>query len=139
LKAPRTEALRWLRQAENDLEYARLGAREGFNAQVCFLCQQICEKALKSIHYGAMAKRMVLGHSLVELAQPLKLDEALRAKLSVIDQYYIPTRYPNGLPGAAPYEVYTSKQARDALATCEAVIELARARLPADQAPEEST
>jgi HEPN domain-containing protein len=95
LKAPRTEAVRWLRQAENDLEYARLGAREGFNAQVCFLCQQICEKALKSNHYGAMAKRMVLGHSLVELAQPLKLDEALRAKLSVIDQYYIPTRYRN--------------------------------------------
>jgi len=71
LKEVRAEGLRWLRQAENDLEYARLGLREGFFAQVCFQCQQICEKALKAIHYGQLGKRVVLGHSLVQLAAEL--------------------------------------------------------------------
>ena len=65
MKEPRSEALRWLRQAENDLAYARVGLREGFHAQVCFQAQQICEKALKSIHYGKLAARIVYGHSLV--------------------------------------------------------------------------
>jgi HEPN domain-containing protein len=93
LKEPRAEALRWLQQAENDLAYARLGLREGFHAQVCFQCQQICEMA-------------------------------------ILDQYYIPTRYPDGLPGGLPFEVYTADQ--DAVATCDRVIDLARQRLPAE-------
>jgi HEPN domain-containing protein len=132
LKEPRAEALRWLQQAENDLAYARLGLREGFNAQVCFQCQQICEKAIKSIHYGLLARRVVYGHSLVELAGPLDLDDALRRELAILDQYYIPTRYPNGLPGGLPFEVYTADQAAAAVATCGRVIDLARQRLPAE-------
>ena len=37
------EADRWLKQAENDLDFARVGLREGFFAQVCFLAQQSAE------------------------------------------------------------------------------------------------
>lgn len=132
MKEPRAEALRWLRQAENDLAYARLGLREGFHAQVCFQCQQICEKALKSMHYGRLARRVVFGHSLVELAGPLGLDPALRREMAILDQYYIPTRYPNGLPGGLPFEVYTADQAATAVATCARVIELAWGDLPPD-------
>jgi HEPN domain-containing protein len=130
LKEPRSEALRWLRQAENDLAYAGIGLREGFHAQVCFQCQQICEKALKSIHYGKLAARFVYGHSLVELSEGLDLPDDLRAELAVLDQYYIPTRYPNGLPGGTPYEVYTAQQAAAAVAVCHRVIALARGSLP---------
>ena len=50
MKAARTEAGRWLRQAESDLAFAELGAREGFPAQACFTSQQAAEKALKAIH-----------------------------------------------------------------------------------------
>jgi len=126
LKDGRAEGLRWLQQAENDLAYARIGLREGFYAQVCFQCQQVCEKALKAIHYGRLGKRMVFGHSLVELAAELPLEAGLREELAVLDQYYIPTRYPNGLPGAVPYEVYTRKQAEGAAVVCDRVLELAR-------------
>lgn len=130
MKEPRSEALRWLLQAENDLAYARIGLREGFNAQVCFQCQQICEKALKSIRYGKLGERVVYGHSLVELSAGLELPADLRRELAVLDQYYIPTRYPNGLPGGTPYEVYTAGQAAAAVAVCDRVIGLARAALP---------
>ena len=129
MKEAKAEGLRWLRQAENDQEYARLGLREGFFAQVCFQCQQICEKALKAIHYGQLGKRVVFGHSLVQLALELPLAADLQEELAVLDQYYIPTRYPNGLPGALPYEVYTRRQAEKAVQVSQQVIELARQAL----------
>jgi len=96
---------------------------------VCFRCQQICGKALKAIHYGQLGKRVVFGHSLVQLASELPLEDGMRTELAVLDQYYIPTRYPNGLPGAVPYEVYSRKQAEQAAAISESVIELARSAL----------
>ncbi len=129
MKEHRQKALRWLRQAENDLEYAKLGLKEGFFAQVCFQCQQVCEKALKSIHYGYLKKRIVYGHSLVNLSKTLDLEESLMEELAVLDQYYIPTRYPNGLPGSLPYEVYTKKQANNAISTCARIIIIAREML----------
>jgi HEPN domain-containing protein len=129
LKEHSREAERWLLQAENDFAFAELGLKEGFFAQVCFQSQQVCEKALKSVHYGALRKRVVFGHSLVELAADLEISEDLRQHLAILDQYYIPTRYPNGLPGALPYEVYTRAQAETAVSTCREVIALARASL----------
>jgi HEPN domain-containing protein len=66
----------------------------------------------------------------VELAPPLGLDESLRRELAILDQYYIPTRYPNGLPGGLPFEVYTADQAAGAVATCDRLITLARSKLP---------
>ena len=131
LKESSREALRWFHQAENDLAFADLGLREGFFAQVCFQCQQIAEKALKSIRYN-MGERIVYGHSLVVLAEPLELPANFPDELSVLDQYYIPTRYPNGLPGGVPYKTYTKRQAADAVAVARSIIELAREKL--DQA-----
>ena len=55
-----------MKQAENDLEFARLVQREGFFAQACFISQQAGEKALKSLRY-ARGERFVFGHSLREL------------------------------------------------------------------------
>lgn len=48
----RGEGDRWLRQAENDLAFARLALRERFFPPACFLAQQVPEKALKAIAYG---------------------------------------------------------------------------------------
>ena len=133
MKDTSKEALRWLTQAENDLQYAKIGFREGFYAQVCFQAQQVCEKALKSIHYGHLQKRIVYGHSLVELSKELNLDTPSIDDLAILDQYYIPTRYPNGLPGSVPYEVYTEKQAHHGLVVCEETIAQARNMLPLEK------
>ena len=132
MKAARAEAERWIRQAESDLAFADLGVREGFSAQACFTSQQAAEKALKAVLYLRGA-RFVPGHSLVEL-----LDRAgaateslnhLRDSARQLDQYYIPTRYPNGLPGGIPAEVFTDAQAKDAVERGRAFIEAARAIL----------
>jgi len=107
--------------------------RGGFFAQASFICQQAAEKALKALHFLRGA-RVVLGHYVVELLDGLTDDHpALRGVREVaqqLDQYYIPTRYPNGLPaGAVPSAVFTKRQADDAVVGARAISEIARAAI----------
>ncbi len=128
MREPSREGDRWLKQAESDLAYAELGLREGFFAQACFQCQQVCEKAIKAVRY-ARGERAVLGHALVELAASLEAMEEFRESLAVLDQYYVPTRYPNGLPGGIPSDVYTRGQATSAVEFARHVVAAVRAEL----------
>jgi HEPN domain-containing protein len=135
MRHPEAEARRWLAQAESDLAFAEVGVREGFFAQACFICQQAGEKALKALHYRRGA-RLVLGHSLVELLNDLRSGHPALAELGdaarQLDQYYIPTRYPNGLPGGVPAEAFTQRQAREAVDYARLFISRARATLGDD-------
>jgi HEPN domain-containing protein len=129
MRDSRAEAERWLRQAENDLAFGRLALKERFFAQACFVAQQTGEKALKAIAY-AQGERVVIGHSLVELATRLQERvtalRALREDAGVLDQYYVPTRYPNGLAGGVPFEAFGETQAAGALAAAERFVAAAR-------------
>ena len=122
MRDSRAEAERWLRQAEHDLAFGRLALKERFFAQACFVAQQTGEKALKAIAY-AQGERVVIGHSLVELVSRLQDRVAtLRARredAGILDQYYVPTRYPNGLAGGVPFEAFGETQAVGALAAAE--------------------
>ena len=124
----KAEAERWRRQAENDLEFARVAVRERFHAQACFIAQQAAEKAAKSIAYG-LGERTVIGHSLVTLIARYA-DRApglrdLRELAGVLDQYYVPTRYPNGLAGGVPFEAFGEAQAKAAADAAERFVRLA--------------
>ena len=125
----RAEGERWLRQAEHDLAFGRLALKERFFAQACFIAQQTGEKALKAIAY-AQGERVVIGHSLVELVSRLQDRVATlrtrREDAGILDQYYVPTRYPNGLAGGVPFEAFGESQAAGALAAAERFVDLAR-------------
>ena len=129
------EAERWLRQASNDLDFARVGLREGFHAQACFLAQQSAEKAVKAIGYF-LGDRTVLGHSVAVLvdryAERAPELAGIRTDAGVLDQYYIPTRYPNGLPGGDPFEAFTREQASTAIAAAEGFLKVAAERVGDD-------
>ncbi len=129
---PKAEGLRWLRQAEHDLddaEYTLAGRRYSLT---CFLCQQAAEKALKGFLYARGAEQ-VLGHSVADLAQECgALDgdfQALKPKAAPLDHYYIPTRYPNSLPGGIPAEAFDEDDAGRAVALVKEVIRLVKAKL----------
>ncbi len=132
MRDSRREADRWLRQAENDLEFAGLAVRERFFAQACFMAQQAGAKTLKATAY-AIGERVVLGHSLVELADHPRARvpelEALREDAGVLDQYYVPTRYPNGLPGGVPFEAFGATQANGAVDAATRFLSVARKRI----------
>jgi HEPN domain-containing protein len=133
MRDERADGERWLRQAENDLAFGRLAVREGYFAQACFVAQQSAEKALKALAYGS-GERLVIGHSLVELVERLRdrfpALASSREIAGVLDQYYIPTRYPNGLAGGVPFEAFGEHQAREAIEGASRFIALARSHTP---------
>jgi HEPN domain-containing protein len=116
---PPSEASRWLRQAEQDLRDGVFCLEGGRCHLACFLAQQSAEKALKAALFARGAER-VWGHSVAELCDDLaRLVPGwshLRASLAFLDRYYIPTRYPDGLPGGIPSEAFRPRDAEDALA-----------------------
>ena len=125
MRDSRTEAERWLKQAKADLDVVHTLVSAGHYAAACFYSQQAAEKALKAVLYseGSWA---VLGHSVRELARQCAEVDNTFARLAsdgvVLDQYYIPTRYPNGLPSpTVPSEMYTESQARLAREAAERV------------------
>jgi HEPN domain-containing protein len=129
---PREEASRWLAQAENDLAFTEHSLHGGFHSQACFAAQQVAEKAVKAVHYLRGA-RVVIGHSVDGLLEVLETAGLAVAELRILaaqlDLHYIPTRYPNGLPGNLPFEVYTAAQARDALAAARRIVSFARGQV----------
>ena len=115
---PKSEGLRWLTQAQKDLYWAGHLAEQGGYHLACFLSQQVAEKALKGFIY-AQGEEIVLGHSVERLCRHAgKYDPIFLEKVktwSYLDGYYIPTRYPNGLPDGIPADVYTMGAANQAV------------------------
>ena len=76
---------------------------------------------------------MVIGHSVEALARwAIEYDadfESLREQVAPLDGYYIPTRYPNSLPGSIPARVYTRTAADDTLDMADRVLNLVREKL----------
>jgi len=124
-----SEAQRWLKQALHDRDAARLNREHGFHEHACFLAQQSAEKALKAFLY-ARGQGPVLGHSTLALAQEAAVLAAdfttLEARCRRLDQLYIPTRYPNGLPDGVPHDFYDRGLSEQALADLDAVIACAQ-------------
>ncbi len=121
------EGRRWLAQSQSDLSDARYlfdGSR--FNA-CCFFCQQAAEKAIKAFLYTQGAEH-IFAHSVAELCQEAaKFNRAftdIKAVVSPLDVFYIPTRYPNGLPGGIPSEAFTREDAGRALSMAGKAIDL---------------
>lgn len=120
MKDPLLEAKRWYDQAWNDWEFVQwLSAEDKFYDKGCFILQQACEKILKACLY-ACGERIVIAHSTFELAERLlKFSPSFGAIIGVakhLDRFYIPTRYPNGLPGGVPYKHFTKEDFDKAIA-----------------------
>lgn len=132
---PRSEAARWLSQGERDLDAARYLRDGGRHNLACYQAQQAAEKALKAVLY-AQGEESVLGHSAVVLVVAAGESEPdLRTVADAarrLDRFYIPTRYPNGLPGGIPADAFDDRDAAGAIADAEAVVTACRAALHAE-------
>ena len=106
------EARRWFLTAESDLNTARILHANQRYAHTCFHAQQAGEKALKSIWYlhagdprGRSVQKLI-GDLQDFNAELYKHLEDLLPVGSKLDKFYIPTRYPNGLPDLVPDNAY---------------------------------
>jgi len=122
----RPSAERWLRQAEADLQAAHDSERAGHYEWACFQAQQCAEKALKSLLY-AEGYTSVVTHSIVDLVgDASKLAPALEELMPLaktLDNYYLPTRYPNALASSlSPSQYYQREDAQTCLSYAESIL-----------------
>ena len=111
------EALRWYLQGSKDGKTAKKNADNKDYEVACFLFQQAAEKLLKAFLY-LQGESPVLGHSTLKLAQKSqKYNEDFQTAYNgcmELDIFYIPTRYPNGIPDGVPYEYFNQGHAQKA-------------------------
>ena len=129
MKDAKGEGQRWLSQAVHDLEAGVAVLNEQLWWIACFQAQQAAEKAVKAFLY-ASGERSVLGHSVRELAQHASRKdpgfEGLVGTGTMLDRFYVLTRYPNGLPGGVPAETYTKEDADGALDLAKKIVDFVR-------------
>lgn len=134
-KNQKSEALRWLLQAEEEYKDAVELMERGRYYLALYLCQQSAEKALKAFIY-LREEEPVFSHSVAVL---LKIAISLDATFTDLkgakrlDDYYIPTRYPNGLPGEIPSYYYDDRdEVVEALGWSEKILKLVRKKIEED-------
>jgi HEPN domain-containing protein len=122
----------WLRQAQFDLNHARLAAREGHLEWAVFAAQQAAEKACKALHMSLGGDAW--GHDLTALLSALPPDrqppEDLLDRARALDKHYIPSRYPNGFASGTPHDHYTAREADQAIADAGVILEFCARSLP---------
>ena len=129
---PERQGQRWLAQARQDLDAARLLRQGGHPNLACFHAQQAAEKAVKAFLYGQGLEE-VWGHSVSALLHDAASYDAslaeFRPRGAALDKFYITTRYPNGLPDGVPADAYTIEEAADAIGKAESILEAVGQRL----------
>jgi len=119
----------WLAQAEHDLGQATASHRDGRHDWSCFASHQAAEKAVKALHLalGREAWGHVTARLLNQLPTPPPAELIDRAR--ILDNYYVPARYPNGHVEGPAYEHYGSLHSSQALDHARAIIDFVRKAL----------
>ncbi len=119
----------WLSQSLRDLEQAQDSQQAGRHEWACFACHQAAEKAVKALHlkHGQEAWGHVVARLLREL--PIDVSEDLVESGQVLDNFYVPSRYPNGHPEGAPFEHYGPRQSEEALGCARQIVDFVRAEM----------
>lgn len=114
----------WLKEAEQDILWARDSLEHRHFSRSCFIAQQIGEKSLKALAYsrGAESAR---GHSITAMAKQLGINGEIETIGRELDLYYISARYPDSLPdNTPPSDFFSREQAERALASAERLFSL---------------
>ena len=119
----------WLAQATRDPDHARSSKVEGRHEWACFAAHQAAEKAVKALHL--MLGQEAWGHVVARLLEELpdSPPQELIEKAHVLDNFYIPTRYPNGHPEGAPFEHYGPIQSDEAIRYAGEILEFIRVQM----------
>ncbi len=122
----------WLLQGKHDLEAAAANSEARRHALACFLCHQAAEKAVAAFLYNHGAEQ-VWGHALADLCEDAMVFdpsfEFLKSIAVLLDKHYLGARYPQSLPGGAPYDAYEALDAERALEIAGDVLEGVESRL----------
>lgn len=129
------ESTRWFTTAADDLDTAKILKEKGKFAHSCFHAQQAGEKAVKALWFFLDSDPW--GHSIKKLIDDLEnVDLSIYKSLKslsrdgmVLDRFYIPTRYPNGLPDITPDVAFTDPDAETCINYAEKILKTVKALL----------
>lgn len=118
---------RWLAFAREDLQMAELALTAAIYNQVCFHAQQCVEKAVKAL-LAAREIQPPRTHRLGDLLPMLTPNPLEKRALDIqlMDRFYIPTRYPDALPGILPEGLPNEADAQEAIEIASYVMKRAR-------------
>lgn len=126
------DSSRWIDLAKEDEEMAELAFKAKLYNQVCFHCQQGAEKLLKAFLLKKKGKFPKI-HSLTELLILASgVDKnliRLKNDCLYLDQFYVPTRYPDAPLGSLPDGQPGREDAKKALEILAKIMELVTKRL----------
>jgi len=110
------EAERWFREANWDIETAKILHERGRYNASSFYAHQAGEKAVKALLY--FVNESPWGHSIREMLERFfesvgERDEKLLTHARELDRHYIPSRYPDAHPSGTPHEAYDAKLLRE--------------------------
>ena len=123
-------ARRWLAFADEDLQMAELAFGNSLWNQVCFHSHQCAEKSLKALvaERGGSPPRTHRLTDLLTVLEATAFDE-LADELRSLEGFYIPTRYPDALPGTLLEALPGEQEAQEALTAARSVSDAIRGML----------
>ena len=126
----------WLEQAQCDLLAVQnllkqSSLEKNICAHVCFLAHQVAEKALKAgmydkfgLHPAVLKWHQLTGHARA-IERHISSASGLEALASMLEAYYLKTRYPNlHHPPSVPSRYYQLQQAEQAEQTARRILEI---------------
>ena len=132
----KTDVKLWLEKAKDDVLWAKSSFKDGFYSPVCFVAQQIAEKALKAIVFSLQKDftpaeiKERRTHNLKNLLKIINKDVNVPEKINKLcinlDRFYLPTRYPD-VPD--PVGTYTKDIAKKAIENSEVVVEFVEKKI----------
>ncbi|HLD72705.1 MAG TPA: HEPN domain-containing protein [Candidatus Nanoarchaeia archaeon] len=117
----REEIIDWWKQAQADLNSAKNCINSGDFYLAVFMSHQAAEKALKSLCMLKL-KESSPGHSLIYLAQKLKVPSEMLTGIRDLNPEYLTSRYPD-LAEGVPAELYDRPIAEKHYLTAERVLQ----------------
>jgi len=135
MKRPyKEESERWLIQAKDEFTDADDLRKNGKFYLALFHFQQATEKALKAYLYlKVKSVEVFYTHSIADLLRMvMEIDADFKevTPAKKLDRYYIPTRYPNSLPGSVPSRYFDDpEEAKEAMHLAKKVIELVERKI----------
>lgn len=127
-----SDSSRWIKLAMEDKKMAELAYNARLYNQACFHSQQGAEKYLKALLLAKDGK-FPKTHSLTELLMLASLKDEILASLKndclYLDQFYVPTRYPDAPLGSLPEGAPQKEDAKKAMEILAWIMEVINAKL----------
>jgi len=114
---------RWMAQASDTLNSARMDYSTKSYNWCCFKAQQAAEYAVKGLLKGLGVS--AYGHSTVKLLRDMETYSISVQNLTTcartLDRHYVPARYPDAFTEGSPFEFYDDRTALEALDCAEKI------------------